>query len=95
MFIFHLFLCDFFIFPAVESCPTLRVRPKSSEATTRCGVVPLAGVTSCSNHSNNTSSSNSNGSSSSNKKREDLTSLGSDDSGGKQLWMTCIRIELQ
>lgn len=63
----------------VDSCPTLRMRPKSSESmSTRAQ--DIVGVIGGSN-GGCSSSSNSCSSAGSSKKREDLTSLGSDDSG--------------
>ncbi|KAH8379724.1 hypothetical protein KR009_006817 [Drosophila setifemur] len=65
----------------VESCPTLRVRPKSSDSVA-ANRQELIGATIGSAASNSGSSSNNSCSSAgSSKKREDLTSLGSDDSG--------------
>ncbi|KAH8349638.1 hypothetical protein KR084_003199 [Drosophila pseudotakahashii] len=64
----------------VESCPTLRVRPKSSESVAANGQEMIGAiVTSTGNGCS--SSNNSCSSAGSSKKREDLTSLGSDDSG--------------
>ncbi|EDW73638.1 uncharacterized protein Dwil_GK17653, isoform A [Drosophila willistoni] len=57
----------------VESCPTLRLRPKSSEVAGQEIIVGSGGSGSSSNNSCSSSGSS--------KKREDLTSLGSDDSG--------------
>ncbi|KAH8301905.1 hypothetical protein KR044_000498 [Drosophila immigrans] len=64
----------------VDSCPTLRMRPKSSESmSTRSqdivGVIGGGSTGGCNSSSNSCSSAGSS------KKREDLTSLGSDDSG--------------
>ncbi|XP_032599029.1 uncharacterized protein LOC6556577 isoform X2 [Drosophila grimshawi] len=56
----------------VDSCPTLRMRPKSNELVS---TGPQNMAEACSSISNSFSSA------SSSKKREDLTSLGSDDSG--------------
>ncbi|TDG48011.1 hypothetical protein AWZ03_005629 [Drosophila navojoa] len=56
----------------IESCPTLRTRPKSNELGTTGGQDMVDG---------NAGSSNSCSRAGSYKKREDLTSLGSDDSG--------------
>ncbi|XP_017057965.1 pneumococcal serine-rich repeat protein [Drosophila ficusphila] len=64
----------------VESCPVLRVRPKSSESVATNGqeiIGTMVGGTGNGGHSSNNSCS----SAGSSKKREDLTSLGSDDSG--------------
>ncbi|KAH8317240.1 hypothetical protein KR074_006810 [Drosophila pseudoananassae] len=66
----------------VESCPTLRVRPKSSESVAANGqeiIAAMGGSSSASSNGGN--SSNNSCSSAGSKKREDLTSLGSDDSG--------------
>lgn len=60
----------------VESCPTLRVRPKSSESVAANGQDMIAAI-----GGGSSSSSNNSCSSAGSKKREDLTSLGSDDSG--------------
>ncbi|BFF99781.1 uncharacterized protein DMAD_07604 [Drosophila madeirensis] len=60
----------------VEACPTLRVRPKSSDS-----VSESVGVIGSGNSNGGSSSNNSCSSAGSSKKREDLTSLGSDDSG--------------
>ncbi|XP_030386336.1 phosphatidylinositol 4-kinase beta isoform X2 [Scaptodrosophila lebanonensis] len=71
----------------VDSCPTLRTRPKSSESTsTRVQDIAsviggVVGIVGDGNNSNTASSNNSCSSAGSSKKREDLTSLGSDDSG--------------
>ncbi|EDV38936.1 uncharacterized protein Dana_GF25052, isoform A [Drosophila ananassae] len=66
----------------VESCPTLRVRPKSSESVAANGQEMIAAMGgSSSGSSNGGNSSNNSCSSAGSKKREDLTSLGSDDSG--------------
>ncbi|KAH8365482.1 hypothetical protein KR093_001262 [Drosophila rubida] len=64
----------------VDSCPTLRMRPKSSESmsTRSQDMVGVIGG----NSGGCNSSSNSCSSAGSSKKREDLTSLGSDDSAG-------------
>ncbi|EDX07017.1 GD25715 [Drosophila simulans] len=64
----------------VESCPTLRMRPKSSESVAANGQ-EMIGVIVSSTGNGSSSSNNSCSSAGSTKKREDLTSLGSDDSG--------------
>ncbi|XP_002034778.2 uncharacterized protein LOC6610170 isoform X1 [Drosophila sechellia] len=64
----------------VESCPTLRMRPKSSESVAAKGQ-EMIGVIVSSTGNGSSSSNNSCSSAGSTKKREDLTSLGSDDSG--------------
>lgn len=64
----------------VESCPTLRMRPKSSESVAANGQ-EMIGVIVSSTGNGSSSSNNSCSSTGSTKKREDLTSLGSDDSG--------------
>ncbi|KAH8416258.1 hypothetical protein KR222_000235 [Zaprionus bogoriensis] len=71
-----------FSFTVVDSCPTLRMRPKSSESvSTRAqDIVGVIGSSGGGGGGCN-SSSNSCSSAGSSKKREDLTSLGSDDSG--------------
>ncbi|XP_060657729.1 platelet binding protein GspB isoform X2 [Drosophila nasuta] len=63
----------------VDACPTLRMRPKSSESMSSRSqdIVGVIGG----NTGGCNSSSNSCSSAGSSKKREDLTSLGSDDSG--------------
>ncbi|XP_041673925.1 phosphatidylinositol 4-kinase beta isoform X2 [Drosophila eugracilis] len=62
----------------VETCPTLRVRPKSNDLVAANGQEAMATVVS---GAVNGGSSNNSCSSAGSKKREDLTSLGSDDSG--------------
>ncbi|XP_016934113.3 phosphatidylinositol 4-kinase beta isoform X2 [Drosophila suzukii] len=64
----------------VESCPTLRVRPKSSESVAANRHEMIAAIVSVAGNGGS-SSNNSCSSAGSSKKREDLTSLGSDDSG--------------
>ncbi|XP_052847880.1 phosphatidylinositol 4-kinase beta isoform X2 [Drosophila gunungcola] len=63
-----------------ESCPTLRVRRKSSELVATNGQEMIETIVSSTGNAGG-SSNNSCSSAGSSKKREDLTSLGSDDSG--------------
>lgn len=75
----YFLILPFFI-TVVDSCPTLRIRPKSSESvSTRAQ--DIVGVIGGGSGGGNSSSNNSCSSAGSSKKREDLTSLGSDDSG--------------
>ncbi|XP_022221815.2 phosphatidylinositol 4-kinase beta isoform X2 [Drosophila obscura] len=65
----------------VEACPTLRVRPKSSDSVAESVGPEMVGAIGSGTSNGENSSNNSCSSAGSSKKREDLTSLGSDDSG--------------